>query len=129
MLKRRGKRRYIAVRCDNYKSENGYGVYDSGFASLLTRRVSELFGYIIAQKSSIRDIGNNGNTIFVIRCNLNFLPIVLSAISLMNPPGLVLVISGTIKRLRISLQVPHYITLGNANNNQIDNQFREFNFL
>jgi hypothetical protein len=57
------------------------------------------------------------------------LPIVLTAISLMNPPALVLLISGTIKRLRINLQEPNYLSLVNTNNNQIDNQFREFNFL
>ncbi|HEY7571116.1 MAG TPA: hypothetical protein VH796_07090 [Nitrososphaeraceae archaeon] len=129
MLRRRSKRRYIAIRCDKFKSENGHGISNSGFASLITRRVSELFGYIVAQKSSIRDIGNSRNSIFVIRCNLNFLPIVLSAISLMNPPSLVLLISGTIKRLRINLQEPNYLLLVNSNNNQIDNQFREFNFL
>lgn len=129
MLKRRSKRRYIAIRCDKFNPESGHVIYNSGFAFLLTRRISELFGYIIAQKSSIRDIGNSRNNIFIVRCNLNFLPIVLSAISLMNPPALVLLISGTIKRLRINLQEPNYLPLVNANNSQIDNQFREFNFL
>ena len=129
MLRRRSKRRYIAIRCDKFKSENGHGICNSGFASLLSRRVSELFGYIVAQKSSIRDISNSGNTIFVIRCNLNFLPSVLSAISLMNPPALVLLISGTIKRLRLNLQESNYLSVVNANNNQINNQFREFNFV
>ena len=121
MLKRRSKRRYIAVRCDKFvKADNGNGIYNSGFALSLTRRVAELYGFIVAQKSSIRDIGNNGNTIFVIRCNLNFLPIVLSAIPLLNPPALVLLISGTVKRLRMSLKKPSFQILEEENKCRIE---------
>lgn len=121
MLKRRSKRRYIAVRCDKFvKADNGNGIYKSGFALSLTRRVAELYGFIVAQKSSIRDIGNNGNTIFVIRCNLNFLPIVLSAIPLLNPPALVLLISGTVKRLRMSLKKPSFQILKEENKCRIE---------
>lgn len=121
MLKRRSKRRYIAVRCDKFvKADNGNGIYNSGFALSLTRRVAELYGFIVAQKSSIRDIGNNGNTIFVIRCNLNFLPIVLSAIPLLNPPALVLLISGTVKRLRMSLKKPSFQILKEENKCRIE---------
>ena len=86
MLKRRSKRRYIAVRCDKFvKTDNGNGIYNSGFALSLTRRVAELYGFIVAQQSSIRDIGNNGNTVFVIRCNLNFLPVVYISDSTYEP--------------------------------------------
>jgi hypothetical protein len=121
LLKRRSKRRYIAVRCDKFvKADNGNGIYNSGFALSLTRRVAELYGFIVAQKSSIRDIGNNGNTIFVIRCNLNFLPIVLSAIPLLNPPALVLLISGTVKRLRMSLKKPSFQILKEENKCRIE---------
>ena len=121
MLNRRSKRRYIAVRCDKFvKADNGNGIYNSGFALSLTRRVAELYGFIVAQKSSIRDIGNNGNTIFVIRCNLNFLPIVLSAIPLLNPPALVLLISGTVKRLRMNLKKPSLQILKEENNCRIE---------
>lgn len=121
MLKRRSKRRYIAVRCDKFvKADNGNGIYNSGFALSLTRRVAELYGFIVAQKSSIRDIGNNDNTIFVIRCNLNFLPIVLSAIPLLNPPALVLLISGTVKRLRMNLKKPPFQILKEENKCRIE---------
>ena len=130
MLKRRSKRRYIAVRCDKFvKTDNGNGIYNSGFALSLTRRVAELYGFIVAQQSSIRDIGNNGNTVFVIRCNLNFLPVVLSAIPLMNPPALVLLISGTIKRLRMNLEKPSFQILEEENKCRIENRFSQFNFL
>lgn len=121
MLNRRSKRRYIAVRCDKFvKADNGNGIYNSGFALSLTRRVAELYGFIVAQKSSIRDIGNNGNTIFVIRCNLNFLPIVLSAIPLLNPPALVLLISGTVRRLRMNLKKPSFQILKEENKCRIE---------
>ena len=127
MLKRRSKRRYIAVRCDKFvKTDNGNGIYNSGFALSLTRRVAELYGFIVAQQSSIRDIGN---TVFVIRCNLNFLPVVLSAIPLMNPPALVLLISGTIKRLRMNFEKPTFQNLEEQNKCRIENRFSQFNFL
>ena len=109
------------MRCDKFvKADNGNGIYNSGFALSLTRRVAELYGFIVAQKSSIRDIGNNGNTIFVIRCNLNFLPIVLSAIPLLNPPALVLLISGTVKRLRMNLKKPPFQILKEENKCRIE---------
>jgi len=129
LLKRRSKRRYIAVRCDKFGSENGYRVYNSGFASSLTRRVAELYGYIVAQKSSIRDIGNNGSSIYIIRCNLKFLSNVLSAIPLMNPPALVLLISGTIRSLRINLQKSPYLFLGKEFRMRIENQYSEYNLI
>ncbi|MFZ0327646.1 MAG: hypothetical protein WAL66_10130, partial [Nitrososphaeraceae archaeon] len=59
---------------------------------------------IVAHKSSVRDIGHNDNAVYIIRCNLIFLETVLSTIPLMDPPALVLCISGTIKRLRIKFQ-------------------------
>jgi hypothetical protein len=129
LLRRRSKRRYIAVRCDKFvKPDNGNGIYNSGFALSLTRRVADLYGFIVAQQSSIRDIGYNRNTVFVIRCNLNFLPAVLSAIPLMNPPALVLLISGTIKRLRMNLEKPPFQILEEQYKCRIENRFSQFNF-
>ncbi|MGA9844062.1 MAG: hypothetical protein WBQ25_17290 [Nitrososphaeraceae archaeon] len=105
MLKRRHKRRYIAVRCDRFTSDAaGNRFHNSGFAFELTQRIAELYGFIVAHKSSVRDIGHNDNAVYIIRCNLIFLETVLSTIPLMDPPALVLCISGTIKRLRIKFQ-------------------------
>jgi RNase P/RNase MRP subunit POP5 len=105
LLKRRHKRRYIAVRCDRISSDAaGKRFHNSGFAFELTQRIAEMYGFIVAYKSSVRDIGHNGNAIYIIRCNLIFLETVLSTIPLMDPPALVLCISGTIKRLRIKFQ-------------------------
>jgi hypothetical protein len=47
----------------------------------------------------------------------------------MNPPALVLLISGTIKRLRMNLEKTTYQILEEQNKCRIENRFSQFNFL
>jgi RNase P/RNase MRP subunit POP5 len=65
----------------------------------ITRRFTELFGSIAAEKAGIRFVkSEDGMTI--IKCRLDHLDSVLVAIAMTDPPVITLDMSGNIKRLR-----------------------------
>ena len=106
MLKRRAKRRYLAIL---------YGVAfqhsSSGELSILhsiTKRNSELFGHITTELSSIRLIRSQQKNMIIISCCLKYIDNILSTIALIDPPLVTVYISGTLKSLRRHLQaIPH----------------------
>jgi RNase P/RNase MRP subunit POP5 len=65
----------------------------------ITRRCSELFGSIAAEKAGIRLVVKSDDTT-IIKCRLDQLDNVLVAIALTDPPAVTLDISGSMKRLR-----------------------------
>jgi RNase P/RNase MRP subunit POP5 len=64
----------------------------------ITKRCSELFGSIAAEKAGIRLVKSNNTTI--IKCKLDKLDNVLVAIALADPPAATLDMSGSMKQLQ-----------------------------
>jgi RNase P/RNase MRP subunit POP5 len=92
MLNRRDKRRYLAIWIGDHS-------YDQ--RKLVEAISSELFGQIATEKAKIRVIDiDEKEVIVIICCKLEMLGTMLSTIVLMQPPIVVLHISGTLKALR-----------------------------
>ena len=64
----------------------------------ITKRCSELFGAIAAEKAAIRLVKSNDSTI--IKCRLDQLDNVLVVIALTDPPAVTLDMSGSMKQLQ-----------------------------
>ncbi|HET7147204.1 MAG TPA: hypothetical protein VFI73_01785 [Candidatus Nitrosopolaris sp.] len=99
MLNRRDKRRYLAIW-------NGDHSYDRRkIIEAITNRSCELFGQIATEKAKIRFIDIDEKEVIVtISCKLEMLVSMLSTIALMQPPIVVLRISGTLKSLRTQME-------------------------
>jgi RNase P/RNase MRP subunit POP5 len=98
MLNRRDKRRYLAV-WDDDDSRDHRKIVES-----ISKRNSELFGQIATEKANIRFIGIDEKQIIILSCKLEMLGTLLAAFALMQPPMLLLRVSGTLKGLRRSLR-------------------------
>jgi RNase P/RNase MRP subunit POP5 len=90
MLKRRSKRRYLSIT---------HASRSSNSVSAITKRCSELFGTIAAEKAAIRLVQEGANE-SIIKCRLDALENVLVAISLVDPPAVTIALSGSIRQLR-----------------------------
>lgn len=90
MLNRRAKRRYLSIL---------HGGQANDAVSTITKRCSELFGSIAAEKAAIRLVKSEGGAT-IIKCRLDQLDSVLIAIALTDPPVATLDMSGSIKRLQ-----------------------------
>lgn len=89
MLNRRAKRRYLSVMHT--------GPADDA-VNAITKRCSDLFGSIAAEKAGIKLVKSNDVTI--IKCRLDQLDNVLVTIALTGLPAATLDMSGSVKRLR-----------------------------
>ena len=95
MLNRRDKRRYLAIWIGDHSYEQ------RKLVEAISKRSSELFGQIATEKAKIRFIDiDEKDIIVIISCKLEMLGTMLSTIVLMQPPIVVLRISGTLKALR-----------------------------
>ena len=112
MLKRRDKRRYMAVLHDGQM--DGIEIVD-----LIKKRNSELFGHIATERSSIRFIQSQGANLIIISCKLKGLDNILSTIALSYPPLITLDMSGTLKRLRKRLSRRNELTKVNTVDNVV----------
>src|ERR687898_716249 len=90
MLKRRSKRRYLSIM---------HAGESSNSVNAITKRFSELFGTIAAEKAAIRLVQQGANE-SIISCRLEQLENVLVAITLIDPPVLTIDMSGSIRQLR-----------------------------
>ena len=97
MLNRRDKRRYLAVW-------NGSGCDHRKVVELIGKRSSELFGQIATTRANIRFVDIDKKEIIILSCKLEKLQTMLSTIALMQPPMVLLRISGTLKSLRTLLE-------------------------
>ena len=98
MLNRRDKRRYLAIW-------NGDHRYDRRkIVDAISKRSSELFGQIATEKARIRFIGVDEKEVIIISCKLEMLGTLMSTIVLMQPPIVLLCISGTLKALRTRME-------------------------
>lgn len=102
MLKRRSKRRYLAIlhgTDSEAMSREEFNILNS-----ITKRNSELFGHISTELSSVRLIRSHQKNMIIISCWLQYVDNILSTIGLIDPPLVTIVISGTLKRLRRHLE-------------------------
>jgi RNase P/RNase MRP subunit POP5 len=102
MLKRRSKRRYLAIlhgTDSEDMSREEFNILNS-----ITKRNSELFGHITTELSSVRLIRSHQKNMIIISCWLQYVDNILSTIGLIDPPLVTIVISGTLKRLRRHLE-------------------------
>jgi RNase P/RNase MRP subunit POP5 len=90
MLKRRSKRRYLSIM---------HAGESSNSVNAITKRFSELFGTIAAEKAAIRVVQQGANE-SIIKCRLEQLQNVLVAITLIDPPAVTIAMSGSIRQLR-----------------------------
>lgn len=90
MLKRRSKRRYLSIM---------HAGESSNLVNAITRRLSELFGTIAAEKAAIRLVQQGANE-SIIKCRLEELEKVLVTITLVEPPVVTIAMSGSIRQLR-----------------------------
>ncbi|MGA7370561.1 MAG: Rpp14/Pop5 family protein [Nitrososphaeraceae archaeon] len=92
-LKRRYKRRYILVL---YRSSS------EELLSMTRGKTVNMFGYVFAQKASLKLIDKIGPDLHVIRCRSEFLGEVLCALMLIGNEhsAVVLDVSGTLRSLR-----------------------------
>ncbi len=98
MLNRRDKHRYIAIW-------DGYRLYDRRkLIEAISKRSCELFGHIATEEARIRFIGEDEEgQIKILRCKLELLSTMLSIVGLMQPPVVLLRVSGTLKAMRRGL--------------------------
>ena len=102
MLKRRAKRRYLAILHSVHPYDN---IRDElSILNSITKRNSELFGHISTELSSIRLIRSEQKNIIIISCLLQHIDNILSTIALIDPPLVTILISGTLKKLRRHIQ-------------------------
>ncbi len=90
MLKRRPKRRYLSIMHAGESSDS---------VNAITKRFSELFGTIAAEKAAIRLVQQGANE-SIMKCRLEELENVLVAITLVDPPVVTIGMSGSIRQLR-----------------------------
>jgi RNase P/RNase MRP subunit POP5 len=90
MLKRRSKRRYLSIM---------HAGESSNSVNAITKRFSELFGTIAAEKAAIRLVQQSANE-SIIKCRLEQLENVLVAITLIDSPVVTIAMSGSIRQLR-----------------------------
>lgn len=90
MLKRRPKRRYLAIVQAGKSSDP---------TAAIKERFSELFGTIAAENAALRLVEQRENE-YIIRCTKDQLENILVAIALVDPPVITIDISGTIKQLK-----------------------------
>jgi RNase P/RNase MRP subunit POP5 len=90
MLKRRSKRRYLSIM---------HAGESSNSVNAITKRFSELFGTIAAEKAAIRLVQQGANE-SIIKCRLEQLENLLVAITLIDPPVVTIAMSGSIRELR-----------------------------
>lgn len=98
MLKRRSKRRYLAIVHTGESSDSVKGI---------KKRFCELFGSIATEKAAIRLVEQGANE-SIIRCRLDQLENALVAITLIDPPVVTIGMSGSIRQLRRRRQYSHW---------------------
>ena len=97
MLKRRNKRRYLAI----------FHMQDKTSIELLNiikHRYIELFGSLGMELTSIFLYNSNYNQVLIINCNLKYLNNILTSICMVQPPVTTISMSGTLKKLRNNIK-------------------------
>ncbi|HEY6588967.1 MAG TPA: hypothetical protein VIY98_11800 [Nitrososphaeraceae archaeon] len=111
VLRRKDKRRYILLYVNDEMIEFSNDTDNKGIYNLISgikKRFYELFGSIELEKANIYIISKNKFDVpqyIILKCNLESIEKVLSAISLTFPPLTTIKISGTLKKLTSSIAI------------------------
>ena len=111
MLRRKDKRRYILLYVNDEMIESSNHTDNRDLYNLIKpikKRFYELFGSIELEKANIHIISKNKFDVphyIILKCNLESIEKVLSAISLTFPPLTTIKISGTLKKLTSSIAI------------------------
>ena len=111
VLRRKDKRRYILLYVNDEMIEFSNDTDNKGIYNLISgikKRFYELFGSIELEKANIHIISKNNIDLphyIILKCNLESIENVLSAISLTFPPLTTIKISGTLKKLTSSIAI------------------------
>ena len=111
MLRRKDKRRYILLYVNDEMIESSNHTDNRDLYNLIKpikKRFYELFGSIELEKANIYIISKNNFDLphyIILKCNLESIENVLSAISLTFPPLTTIKISGTLKKLTSSIDI------------------------
>ena len=93
MLRRRNKRRYLAVLYDPNTSQTEVKGDIQG-------RFMELFGSLAMELAYLRAYHSKQNGILILSCDLEYLEKILFTIAMMAQPMTAVMMSGTIRKLR-----------------------------
>jgi RNase P/RNase MRP subunit POP5 len=111
VLRRKDKRRYILLYVNDEMIESSNHTNNRDLYNLIKpikKRFYELFGSIELEKANIYIISKNNFDLphyIILKCNLESIENVLSAISLTFPPLTTIKISGTLKKLTSSIAI------------------------
>ena len=111
VLRRKDKRRYILLYVNDEMIEPSNHTDNRDLYNLINpikKRFYELFGSIELEKANIYIISKNNFVLphyIILKCNLESIENVLSAISLTFPPLTTIKISGTLKKLTSSIAI------------------------
>lgn len=111
VLRRKDKRRYILLYVNDEMIESSNHTDNRDLYNLIKpikKRFYELFGSIELEKANIYIISKNNFDLphyIILKCNLESIENVLSAISLTFPPLTTIKISGTLKKLTSSIAI------------------------
>jgi RNase P/RNase MRP subunit POP5 len=101
MLRRRNKRRYLAIL---YK-------LDLSLAELrreIEQRFTELFGSLALEFAYVRSYSSKYQGILILGCDLNYIEQILFTIAVLHHPMTAIAMSGTLRRLRKGLDKLNY---------------------
>ena len=96
MLRRRNKRRYLAILCK----------LDLSLGELrreIEQRFTELFGSVAIEFAYVRSYSSKYQGILILGCDLNYIEQVLFTIAVLHHPMTSIAMSGTLRRLRKGL--------------------------
>jgi RNase P/RNase MRP subunit POP5 len=93
MLRRRNKRRYLAVLYDPNTSQ-------TEVKGDIQRRFTELFGSLATELTYLRAYHSRHSGILILGCDLEYLERILFTIAMMEQPMTAVMMSGTIRKLR-----------------------------
>jgi len=93
MLRRKNKRRYLAVLYDPNTSQTEVKGDIQG-------RFMELFGSLATELAYLRTYHSKQNGILILSCDLEYLEKILFTIAMMAQPMTAVMMSGTIRKLR-----------------------------
>ncbi|MDQ3838072.1 MAG: hypothetical protein M3297_02265 [Thermoproteota archaeon] len=96
MLKRRYKRRYIGTVLQTVVADLDW----KALFRLVLARNSELFGHIFNELSKVKLVSHEKNGLAIISCGAKSLDLLLVSLTFMDPPLLIIDVSGSINKLK-----------------------------
>ncbi len=95
LLRHREKRRYVAILYSETQLYKPFQLHE-----IIVKRFKELFGVLHCELAMIRLYDSEFGNTLLIGCKLKYLDNFLFALSMTQPPIIVIGLSGTLKKLR-----------------------------